>query len=139
MNDIDTILEIPTGERVALAAAVGKLPKKDQRVVLHSLQKLRSKARKAASDARKKDPCWGPCAQSLCGPMQSGCHERGAVHVRLGKTGLGGGLGVGQCGPSDAAQFGQKNGFIPTDPGPGALSLELDKPSIGVLFLFHGG
>lgn len=52
MNDIDTILEIPTGERVALAAAVGKLPKKDQRVVLHSLQKLRSKARKAASDAR---------------------------------------------------------------------------------------
>lgn len=52
MNDIDTILEIPTGERVALAAAVGKLPKKDQRVVLHSLQKLRNKARKAASDAR---------------------------------------------------------------------------------------
>ena len=52
MDDIDTILEIPTGERVALAAAVGKLPKKDQRVVLHSLQKLRSKARKAASDAR---------------------------------------------------------------------------------------
>lgn len=52
MTDIDTITVFPAGEQAALAAALGKLPKKDQRVVLHSLQKLRSKARKAASDAR---------------------------------------------------------------------------------------
>lgn len=52
MSEVDTIPEIPMDERAALAAALGKLSKKDQRVVLHSLQKLRSKARKAASDAR---------------------------------------------------------------------------------------
>lgn len=52
MSDIDTITVFPAAEQAALAAALGKLPKKDQRVVLHSLQKLRSKARKAASNAR---------------------------------------------------------------------------------------
>lgn len=52
MSDIDIIAVFPAAEQAALAAAVGKLPKKDQRIVLHSLQKLRSKARKAASNAR---------------------------------------------------------------------------------------
>lgn len=52
MSEVDTIIVFPADEQAALAAAVAKLPKKDQRVVLHSIQKLRSKARKAASDAR---------------------------------------------------------------------------------------
>lgn len=49
---VDTFKEFSQEEQAALAAALRKLPKKDQQAVLHSLHRLRRQARKTDSDRR---------------------------------------------------------------------------------------